>query len=456
MNDSAQAAALAALPAPQLLDGALSGRVLVYGSLPPEGRDLDLLVRAGERPIVERCLRDAGFAQRQSEWARFAACTAELVELADPESWDLPPEELHSLFEQGRELDGLRNVVRPAPHHSLLILARRLAAGDGTLDEKRHARLRAACAEDPDAWRLAGERAAAWGAEAALEALEQASHAGAASPQLFARVQRERRSRRRRGSPPRAAAAALRGVLRKAARPRRGAIVALSGLDGAGKSSQAAALCQTLELLGFDAIVVRTRISWEDWLWRLVPPLKGVLRPLAHSVASIRSIARSPGSGKDSANLAPDDERPDPVRAVREASPALTDMWTLVITLANAWSQWRLMHRQLLRGGIVVCDRYTLDSIVELRYSYGEERPFKPQRSALAKLYPTPVRSYFLDVSPATSLRRKGEWGEQWLAEHRRLYLQECPRLGVTVIDGEQPQERICAQIAREVWLSSA
>jgi thymidylate kinase len=467
MSDSHSVASApsGSLSAPALLDGVLSERVLVYGSLPPGGRDLDLLVRVGERLTVERCLRDAGFDQRQSEWARFAGCTVELVELAEAESWDLPDEELRALFAEARPLEGLRHLTRPAPHHSLLILARRLAAGDGTLDAKRRARLRAACAEDPNAWRLARERAGSWAAAAALRALEQADRQGAPSGELLARARSERarrqRLRRYRRDLPRRPGARLRGLIRRAPRPHRGTVIALSGLDGAGKSSQASSLCETLKRLGFDAIVVRTRISWEDWLWRLVPPLKRGLTPLLRGLSLLRAIGRAATSsrapsqdGDAVAGREDEGHGEDPVRAIREASPALTDAWTLVITLANAWSQWRLMHRQLLRGGIVVCDRYTLDSIVELRYSYGEERPFKPQRFTLAKLYPTPARAYFLDVSPATSLARKGEWGEEWLIEHRRLYLQECPRLGVTAIDGEQPQERICAQIAREVWLS--
>jgi thymidylate kinase len=125
-----------------------------------------------------------------------------------------------------------------------------------------------------------------------------------------------------------------------------------------------------------------------------------------------------------------------------------------MITLANASSQWKLMHRQLLRGGVVICDRYTLDSIVELRYSYGRTRRYRAARAALRSLYPTPVRAYFLDVSPEAALERKGEWGIRWLTEHRDLYLEECERLGVRMLDGEQPQADICAEIAREVWLS--
>lgn len=462
------------LPAFLAIDRALSRRVLVYGSLPPHGRDLDLLARAPERRAIEARLAAAGFSTREDEWARFADCSVEVVELANPASWELPEQELEALFAEGRPLEGCEQLVRPAPHHALLILARRLAASvDGTLDEKRRARLEQACVEDAHAWELARERASGWQAQAALSALEHAHHHGTVRADLrsAAREERARRQRNARSAPRR-----WLGRARELARhsPARGRVVTLSGLDGAGKSSQAADLRHTLERLGFDAIVVRTRISWEDWLWRLVPPVKRAIALPAKALTTLRSLGRGQPARPATASTEADppstfteagappteagsthlDPAPDPVRGLRESSNLLTDAWTVVIALANAWSQWRLMYKQLARGGIVICDRYTLDSIVAMRYAYGSERPFKPLRAALALLYPKPVRAYFLDVTPATALARKGEWGEEWLTRHRELYLQECPRMGVTVLDGEQPREEICARIAREVWLS--
>jgi thymidylate kinase len=481
-------------PAYTAIDRALSRRVLLYGSLPPHGRDLDLLARAPERRAIEARLAAAGFCTREDQWARFADCSVEVVELADPASWDLPEQELEDLFEEGRPLEGCEQLVRPAPHHSLLILARRLAASaEGALDAKRRARVEQSCSEDARVWELARERAGHWQAQATLEALEHLHRHGAVPAHLLSAAREEGRKRRRKARPaPRRWVSAGRQALRRT--PARGRVVALSGLDGAGKSSQAAHLQQTLERLGFDAVVVRTRISWEDWLWRLVPPVKRAIALPVRAAAAMRSIGRraasgppaaprsaadgsQPGSGAPAAQRSAADGRrldslapaaqpdamgrtsststeADAVRRLRERSNLLTDAWTVVIALTNVWAQWRLMYRQLARGGIVICDRYTLDSIVAMRYSYGSERPLKPLRATLAALYPKPVRAYFLDVTPATALARKGEWGEEWLTRHRELYLQECPRLGVTVIDGEKPREEVCAQIAREVWLS--
>jgi thymidylate kinase len=437
--------------APELVDSAVAGRVLVYGSLPPDGRDLDLLAREREEQLIIARLADAGFASRSGEWARFTGCSAEIVELTGAASWHLPSDELDLLFAEGQEIEGLHNLVRPSAHHALLILARRLTGGAGVLDQKLRARVERALLEDPEAWARARERADRWRAASALKALYDAWRTGARVPRM--RRVAARRERARSGAGPHHAARRLLGaVARQLPRPHRGAVIAFSGLDGAGKSSQAAALRDTLDLLGYDAIVVRTRITWDDWLWTVARPIKRLVGLPLRGWSRARSAL---GASEPPAHERHDDAPAhDPVTRVREASSILTDLWTLTIVVANASSQWRLMHRQLLRGGIVICDRYTLDSIVALRYSYGSERPLRAARMALSRLYPTPVRAYLIDVLPETALARKGEWGIAWLTRHRELYLEECESLGVRVLDGEQPDAETCAQVACELWLN--
>jgi thymidylate kinase len=394
----------------ELIDRAVEGRVLVFGSAPPAGRDLDLLVRPAERAAAEAALTAAGFDRRGEQWVRFASCRAEPVDLVPAAEWRLPPGEERALFEQALPLEGLERLVRPAPHHALLILARRLAE-EGELSDKRRARLARAVAEDPEAWERAREHAVAWGAHAELAALE-AAQAGDAppAPSLAARV---------------------RGRL--ARRP--GCVIALSGLDGAGKSSQAAALRDALERLGCDATIAWTRITWDDWVWRIAFPVKAVLERVVR--------AGRPRSAPAAA---------DPVKSVRERSGVLTNAWTLVIAFANAVSQRRLTHRHLRAGRLVVCDRYTLDSVVALRALYGPRRRFRLQRALIGGLSPTPVCAFFLDVPAEVAWERKGEAGVEALARQRALYLEEHARLGVRRLDGTRPREELCAEIAREVW----
>src|SRR5437868_2581021 len=120
-----------------LVDESALDRVLVLGSLPPAGRDLDLLVREPDREALAARLEAAGFVRRGRDLALFEDCTAYAVELIPAEGW-LPAAELDDLFAQALPVDGCRKLVRPAPHHALLILERL------GMNEKRRARAAAA------------------------------------------------------------------------------------------------------------------------------------------------------------------------------------------------------------------------------------------------------------------------------------------------------------------------
>jgi hypothetical protein len=73
-------------------------------------------------------------------------------------------------------------------------------------------------------------------------------------------------------------------------------VVAFSGLDGAGKSSQATGLHETLIRLGYEAIIVRTRITWDDALWPIAEPIKRVLTRRWR--CWLPCVTRKPGAGR--------------------------------------------------------------------------------------------------------------------------------------------------------------
>lgn len=399
----------------EIADAALPGRAVVLGSLPPGGRDLDLLVEPAHRAPVEAALRAAGFEGHEGGWLRFAHRTAELVELVDPATLGLPEDERRALFDDARMLEGCARLARPAPWHVVLILARK-AAAEGALTERRRARLEAALAEDPGARAEAERRAAAWGAR--LGALDRAAPADDAPAG---------------GLLPSGVRARLGAGRDRALGRRRGAVIALSGLDGSGKSTQAQALSDALERLGYDVAIEWTRFGFNDRFWDVALRAKELLTRLLR-----------PGGTK-----APDD---DPVRAIRQRSELLTQLWALAITLENVWSQWRLTSGFLARGYVVICDRYTLDSIVSLRYLVDQARPFRVQRLLLRLLTRRPSTAYLLEVAPETAWERKGEHGLPWLRAHHRLYREEHERLGVVRLDGERPAEELAARIAAETF----
>lgn len=401
-----------------LVDRSVRDAVLVFGSPPPGGRDLDLLVRPAEERALAGALAEAGLARRGGEWVRFADCTAEAVELVPAADWGLPAGELEDLLNRARALAGFEHLVEPAPDHQLLILARRVVGRPPRLGAGRRARVQRAVAEDPHAWERARARAAAWGAEEDLRRLREAL-AG-------------------RRTPGEALAAGPRRVRRRLT-PR---VVALSGIDGSGKSTQARALAATLERLGHPTAVQWAPLAGEAWLDRVARPVKRAaalvpaLRPSAQAVSA-------PAGGLV----------PNPGRVLRGRSGVVSFGWSTLVALANGWTLGRAVVRHTLAGRVVVCDRYHLDSVVRMRFYYGPEASYAMQRRLIRLLSPPPRWAFFLDVDPATALARKEDaWSLEELGRQASYYREEHVRLRARRLDGEHDAERLCARIAEEVW----
>jgi len=214
----------------EAVDGAARRRVLVYGSLPPHARDLDLVVHPDDSTPIACALRRLGCSNRGRRWVAFRGCGVTVVDLVPLEGLALPADEANALFAEATPLDGLARVVEPSVHHVLLILARRLS-GASALTEKHRRRIDRVLADDVAAWDRALERAGAWAAADALAHLQALHRAQAVRPR----------------------------APRLPRRPRRTRVVALCGPDEARVGFHARALRDALERLGYDAVVERPR-----------------------------------------------------------------------------------------------------------------------------------------------------------------------------------------------------
>jgi thymidylate kinase len=424
----------------QLVDALAPEPVLVFGSLPPAGRDLDLLARPSASEEIAAGLLKRGFLRREHRLARFAACSVEAVELVKAHDWGLSAAELEELYAAARPLDGFARLVRPSPCHALLLLARRLAAGGLSL-EKLEARVASALDEDPLALERARERAAAWRVTSALDALAREYECGRRSGRLLRwRVVVERTRARPNGRRP----SPLRAARRALTRHPRGTLITFSGLDGAGKSSQCEALCKTLQGLGHESVVEWSRLAVHPVLDRVALPVKRLLgesRAIPQATEALPEPPRRP--------LAP--ATPDAKRLSR-TNPFVRFGWTTLVGILNVVTQRGATVRHLRQGRVVICDRYTLDSLVHLRSEYGDHR-FRLQRLLVRRLSPKPSLAYFLEVRPQTALERKAEqFSLADLERHSRLYREEYAALGVHRLDGESSRAELCAEVAREVW----
>lgn len=416
-----------------LLEQALRARAIVFGSLPPRGRDVDLLIGSTDSIHLARVLEESGFIRRGGAFFSFEGCPPEIVELVPAESWDLPADEQGELFEEAIPLPGCARLARPAPHHALLVLARRVVRA-GVLSDRFRKRVDSALTESPGAFARARVRSAAWGCERSIDLLEWAYRAGIQPTrrERAAAIAAELRTRGR--GPARVAEGTVRALVE---RPRLGSVIALSGLDGSGKSTQARLLAQSLDRLGYESALEWPAIDAPSRVLATVTKLtKGAIR---------KAATRSGGTGAGPS---------DPARALRQRSEILTFAWSGLYAVRGAGRVARSTWPHVLRGRIVICDRYLLDTHVFLLHRYGAGRRYGAQLALVRLLSPRPRAAFLLDVSPASATARQPERTLAENIERASLYRTLASPLGVEGIDGELAQEEVCADLARRAWLA--
>jgi thymidylate kinase len=439
----------------ELVDSLVSDRALIFGSLPPQGRDLDLLVTPEDAVAVAAGLSEQGFLHLAGTLARFRDCTVDVVDLVRADSWGIPANDRIGLLAEARPMEGMVRLALPAPHHALLILARRLSRS-GALSPPRLARIEAAVADDPQAFAKAWERANGWGVSASLAALEHAYR----ERRRLTRTERARaRAEGAHARGPRRGRRWIRRARRRLTAHRRGMVVTFSGLDGSGKSSQTKYLRDALDRLGFEAASVWEPIAnMPEWLQTSVRLVKAPVLPLLRLPARVRRWGRSSTAVSPSPNA--DGQPPPgfawatdhPITRLRRRSSLLTFGWSMAITLQFAYRLARATWPQLARGRVVICDRYTLDSWVYLLYKFGDHRSYALHLAILRSVSPRPRLSYFLDVPGAVASTRKGDFLPERNERRASLYRSKGVEVGVHRIDGEQSPDRVAAQIAEEVW----
>jgi thymidylate kinase len=202
-----------------------------------------------------------------------------------------------------------------------------------------------------------------------------------------------------------------------AARRKRRVRVSFSGLDGAGKSAQIAALVSALEIdHSIDVRWVPFKIWPEPVLNRLSADMRSRLGPKRSALTSENG---DPSGSADS---------PAPARSARHSSGGATArarrfVWTGVGAMAAVSAGLSLRHRASGRtADIVVLDRYRLDSIVKLQFWYGEVSPALLTR-IVAALTPDPDVEFLFQVDPEEAYRRKPEqWSVNQLRRQAEMY----------------------------------
>lgn len=187
--------------------------------------------------------------------------------------------------------------------------------------------------------------------------------------------------------------------------------VSFSGIDGAGKSTQIAALKARVEEMG---LRVRVLAFWDE-----IAALKQVREGAGH-----RIFGGEKGVGRPEAPVNRRDKNVQsrPMSCMR-----------LGLYLLDAFSLRRATGKAVRSGhDVVIFDRHIYDELANLNLRNPLMRVFA---RGLMRIVPRPQISYLLDADPAAARARKPEYPLDFLHKNRQRYL-ELNRLigGLTVI----------------------
>ncbi len=210
-------------------------------------------------------------------------------------------------------------------------------------------------------------------------------------------------------------------------------LLALSGMDGAGKSTAAEALVKRLQESGIPTELAWARIGGEsELLNRLAMPVKRILR--------------RPGTVADPvAAGGPSIEKTRDPREGHGRRRFVSWVWIAIVAWANARSYRRAAARRR-RGVTLVCDRWATDALVDVQLRYGKHRL---AREILRRLPPRPDLAIVLEIDAVTAAARKpGDQAEWVLAEMERLYELEARAANLERLDAQLPPEEIQGRLA--------
>ncbi len=211
-------------------------------------------------------------------------------------------------------------------------------------------------------------------------------------------------------------------------------VVALSGMDGAGKSTASLALLDRFAGRGEAAVVRWARLA------RDLGALEHLGRMVRRLLRRSRSVSTSRRPGDPTGPVAETG-----TGAPRRRGSPVDAAWVVVLALASVRAG-RRAARVRRAGTHVVCDRWRLDAVVDLRIRYGTGH--RVAEEVLRRGFPGPDVEVLLRLDPGEAARRKpGDQRPDVLAEMGAHYDDLAAAWGVRVLDAGRPSGEVVAEL---------
>jgi thymidylate kinase len=214
-------------------------------------------------------------------------------------------------------------------------------------------------------------------------------------------------------------------VRRPSSRP---LLIAVSGMDGCGKSTVTVALEHRLRSRGMPVERAWARLGGErEILDPIARPLKRLLRRTGTTADPIAVAGPKVSKQRDE-------------RVAAGHLGVVERVWILLVALVSTRTYRRTAARR--RAGVcVVCDRWTADAMVDLELRYGRHRL---ATWILRRWIPEPDLGLWLDVDPVTAAQRKpGDKAMETLGQMESRYAAAAVDLGLIRLDARLSRSSI-------------
>ncbi len=183
-----------------------------------------------------------------------------------------------------------------------------------------------------------------------------------------------------------------------------------------------------------------------------------VSRPL---IWAVKRLLKAPKLGrKPAASTSAASDTPSNYRSYLSSTqrlfkrPWLRKIWTHISLAEHMAEILVVVLPKLMRGQIVVCDRYIYDSLIGIGVLSGASPVDLPRLLRLPPLYrvPKPDAWFFIDLPAQVAFDRRTDVVDVEFLERRiPLYQTAATTLGMSVVDGTGTPEEIAAQIWQRV-----